>query len=241
MSDNTVPTWEESMPATENTVPTWEESAPVAERPRFAAPRSEWTGDAADPLSFAPVQQRMEFETLARRSSDPDDTRKRIALSYFFANEFKVAPAFAYSNIESFVRNFYGGIETTPAEAYAHLTETRTPLQKTGDTMLAMGKSLLRGLYRTGVNIGAFLEHAALTADPDYAIAKSLQPEERQREIEQAEKEYLEGVKDDSTKINQHLIQEQRDMLDELNRDAGSDVERYVNGFVVEALYQIPL
>ena len=76
-----------------------------------------------DTLAFADADQRRSLEALVDRSADPEHTRKRIALAYYYSAKSRDDIGFTYDHIDQVIRTFSGGEEKSVEDAYKDLAE----------------------------------------------------------------------------------------------------------------------
>ena len=97
--------------------------------------------------SFLPQAEREDLEKLVAASPNPEEARRRISLSFFYAMHYNLEPGFVHQNLDTFNEKFFGK-PTTVEEAHRQLVpreektakeqtvefkDTRDPFWRSGD------------------------------------------------------------------------------------------------------------
>ncbi len=193
--DQSVPRFEDCTPI--EAVPKFEECTPIEDDyPKFYGPkREDWNKLRAafrgDPLAVVPQNMRFEFEFATNRMENPDQERKKIALSAYFSRIQRERFDFVYGNLNSVLKTYYGytGKEISVEEAYNDIAGMLIPETKHSDSLFSRaGKAFMGGAYavpRTMYNFLAVLGTGMQSMNRAELLARGIEPDAYLRKPEE--------------------------------------------------------
>ena len=161
--DQSIPKFEDCTPV-EN-VPQWEDCTPV-ESPKFYGPKREDWGKlraafAGDPLAVVPQKMRADFEFATSRMENPDQERKKLALTAYFSRMKKENFNFVYGNLDSIMEQ-YNGQKTTIDQAYSDIAGMLAPQAQKQGWLKPVAKGGFAQLMGTLANLGTTMLEGSL-------------------------------------------------------------------------------
>ena len=209
----------------------WNKGTPISDpEPQIRR----WNGNAAAPLSFAAPSKRIALKDETAKTEDPETERKRIALSYFFANEYQVGTDYAHKNIDTFLKKFYGqGATVDSVYQYLSGPPPRNPFLKIWDWGGAVIESCGSQIAQTANNVFSVYAEGAMREEQAKQLAAG------NSSVAQKFETMATDIRSGSISRNAELNAAQEKIVANLNSRASSDIEKAVYSFTVPVVASI--